>query len=76
MVSPSTRSAFRTRALSAAAWLEKWAAQLGLEMQAQNVATYTSGKDGRKDNSPLITLKRADVKSIARRNAPTCRRDT
>jgi len=64
MVSPSTRLAFRTRALGAAGWLEKRAGQLGLEMQEQNVATETSGKHGKKDDSPLMTLKRGDVRKL------------
>jgi hypothetical protein len=64
MVSPSTRLALRKRALDTADWLEKWASQLGLEMREQNVAMYTWGKDGKKDDSPLMTLKRDDVRKL------------
>ncbi len=64
MVSPSTRLAVRRRAMGTANWLDKWAAQLWVEMNAQNVAMYTWGKDGKTGDSPFImTLKRNEASS-------------
>jgi hypothetical protein len=54
----------RTRALSAAGWLEAWADRLRLEMQEQNIAMETWGKYGKEDDSPFMTLKRDDVRKL------------
>jgi hypothetical protein len=62
MVSPSTRNAFRTRVMRAIGDLERWYDRLDKELEQQKV----NHSKWETDEDDPVTLKRGDVKSLAR----------